>query len=70
VCTSPVNSIEVALIELQYALGDYYGCGEQDHDAMFNTLEPSLCELRKIAFFSPARDQSLGREAENCRDKA
>ena len=47
---SPVKSIEVALIELQYALGDYYGCGEQDHDVVFDTLDPSLRELRKLAF--------------------
>jgi hypothetical protein len=50
VCTSPVNSIEAALIELQYALGDYYCRTEQDHDVAFTTLDPSLRELRKIAF--------------------
>jgi hypothetical protein len=47
---SSVDSIEVALIELQYALGDYYGCREQDDDVVFDTLDPSLRELRKIAF--------------------
>ena len=49
-CASPVKSIEVALIELQYALGDHYGCGEQDHDVVFDTFDPSLRELRKLAF--------------------
>jgi hypothetical protein len=45
-----VSSIEVALIELQYALGDYYGCGEQDHNVVFDILDSSLGELRKVAF--------------------
>jgi hypothetical protein len=45
-----VISIEVALIELQYAFADYYGCGEQDHDPVSDTLDPSLRELRKLAF--------------------
>jgi len=48
VCTSPVSSIELALIQLQYALGDYYSCGEQDRE--LDALDPSLRELRKIAF--------------------
>jgi hypothetical protein len=41
---SSIRSLEEALIQLQYALGDYYSCGASDPA----TLDAPLGELRKI----------------------
>ncbi len=44
-CTSSIRSLEEALIQLLYALGDYHSCGKQDRDG----LDASLSVLRKAA---------------------
>ena len=44
---SLVDSIEEALIQLQYAMADYYSCGASDPRAS-NTLGALLGELRKV----------------------
>ena len=46
-CKSLVDSIEEALIHLQYALADYYSCSANDPRA-FTTLGAPLGELHKI----------------------
>ena len=48
-CTLSLRNIEEALIQLQYALIDYYSCAERDRDAEFSRLDASLCVLRKTA---------------------
>jgi hypothetical protein len=48
-CTSSIRSLEEALIQLQYALGDYHSCGKRDRVAGFSPLEASLCVLREAA---------------------
>jgi hypothetical protein len=48
-CTSSIRSLEEALIQLQYALGDYHSCGKRDRNAGFSPLEASLCVLREAA---------------------
>ena len=46
--SSIIGSLDEALIQLQYALGDYYSCGKQDHRAAeFSPLDASLCVLRE-----------------------
>jgi hypothetical protein len=61
-CSSSIGSLDEALIQLQYALGDYYGCDKQDHRAAeFSPLDASLCVLREacvaaqfeISLFAP-----------------
>jgi hypothetical protein len=44
---SSIGSLEEALIQLQYALGDYYSCGASNPWA-FTTLGAPLGELRKV----------------------
>jgi hypothetical protein len=44
---SLVDSIEEALIQLQYAMADYYGCSASD-PREFNTLGAPLGKLRKV----------------------
>ena len=44
---SLVDSIEEALIQLQYAIADYYSCSASDPRAS-NTLGVPLGELRKV----------------------
>ena len=46
-CKSLVDSIEEALIQLQYAIADYYSCSASDPRAS-NTLGTLLGELRKV----------------------
>ena len=46
-CKSLVDSIEEALIQLQYAMADYYSCSASDPQAS-NTLGAPLGELRKV----------------------
>jgi len=46
-CKSLVDSIEEALIQLQYALADYYSSSASDPRAS-DTLSAPLDELRKI----------------------
>jgi len=46
-CKSLVDSIEEALIQLQYAMADYYRCSASDPRAS-NTLGAPLGELRKV----------------------
>jgi hypothetical protein len=46
-CDSSTGSLEEALIQLQYALGDYYSRGASDPWA-FTTLGAPLGELRKV----------------------
>ena len=42
---SSIGSLDEALIQLQYALGDYYSCGKRA--AEFSPLDASLCVLRE-----------------------
>jgi len=44
---SLVDSIEEALIQLQYAMADYYSCSASDPRA-FTSLGASLGKLRKV----------------------
>ena len=44
-CNSSIGSLKQALIQLQYALGDYYSCGKRA--AEFSPLDASLCVLRE-----------------------
>ena len=46
-CDSSIESLDEALIQFQYALGDYYSCGASDPWA-FTTLGAPLGELHKI----------------------
>jgi hypothetical protein len=46
---SLVDSIEIALLQLQYALADYYSLGETDCAVEPAALEPPLRELRMHA---------------------
>ena len=46
-CKSLTDSIEEALIQLQYAVADYYSCSASVPRA-FNTLDAPLGELRKV----------------------
>jgi hypothetical protein len=39
---SLVDSIEIALVELQYAMADYYSCSEVDRAREFGDLNASL----------------------------
>jgi hypothetical protein len=44
--TTSIRRIEEALIQLQYALGDYYTSREQNVDSAFTVLEAPLYGLR------------------------
>jgi hypothetical protein len=44
--TMSIRRVEEALIQLQYALGDYYTSQEQNHDSAFTVLEAPLYGLR------------------------
>jgi hypothetical protein len=44
-CDSSIDSLDEALIQLQYALGDYYSCGKRA--AEFSPLDMRLCVLRE-----------------------
>ena len=62
---SSIGSLDEALIQLQYALGDYYSCGKRA--AEFSPLDASLCVLREacvaaqnqISLFGPGADQKI-----------
>ena len=59
-CNSSIGSLEQALIQLQYALGDYYSCGKRA--AEFSPLDASLRIPTKPATNSnrkPATDSDL-----------
>ena len=58
--TSALRSLEEALIQLQYALGDYHSCGKQDRDAGFSSLDASLCVLRKASISAQVEISLLG----------
>jgi hypothetical protein len=59
-CNSSIKSLEEALIQLQYALGDYHSCGEQDRDAGFSSLDASLCVLREASISAQVEISLLG----------
>jgi hypothetical protein len=44
--TTSISRIEEALIQLHYALADYYTSGEQNRDSTFTALEAPLYGLR------------------------
>jgi hypothetical protein len=44
-CDSSIGSLDEALIQLQYALGDYYSCGTRAVE--FSPLDARLCVLRE-----------------------
>jgi len=44
-----IRSLEEALIQLLYALGDYHSCGKQDRATGFSPLDASLCVLREAS---------------------
>jgi len=46
-CKSLVDSLEEALIQLRYAMADYYSCSASDPPAS-NTLGAPLAELHKV----------------------
>jgi hypothetical protein len=48
-CKSLIDSIEESLIQLQYAVADYYSCGVSDSAEMFRSLEAPLRELCRDA---------------------
>jgi hypothetical protein len=47
-CKSSINSIEEALIQLRYAMADYYSCREAECVGLFSALDAPLRELRKV----------------------
>jgi len=51
---SSIRNLEEALIQLQYALGDYHSCGKQNRDAGSNPLDASLCVLREACIAAQA----------------
>jgi hypothetical protein len=59
-CTSSIRSLEEALIQLQYALGDYRVCVKQDRAAGFSPLDASLCVLREAAMSAQLEINLLG----------
>jgi len=59
-CTSSLTSLEEALIQLQYALGDYHSCGKQDRDVGLSPLDASLCVLRKASIAAQVEISLLG----------
>jgi hypothetical protein len=59
-CTLSLRSLEEALIQLQYALCDYYDCAEGDRDAGFSRLDASLRVLRKTAVSAQLEINLLG----------
>ena len=46
-CAAAIRNLEEALIQLQYAMADYYSCSASDPRAS-NTLGAPLGELRKV----------------------
>jgi hypothetical protein len=48
-CESLVDSIEQALIQLRYALADYYSCSDVDCARVSSILDEPLCYLREGA---------------------
>jgi hypothetical protein len=48
-CELLVDSIEQALIQLRYAMADYYSCRDPDCTRVFSILEAPLCHLREGA---------------------
>jgi hypothetical protein len=44
-CSSSIGSLDEALIQLQYALGDYYSCGKRATE--FGPLDARLRVLRE-----------------------
>jgi len=48
-CKSLIDNIEVALIQLRYAVADYYSCGDGECAKVFNILDAPLCHLREGA---------------------
>jgi len=59
-CTSSIRNLEEALIQLQYALGDYRSCGKQDRDARFSPLDASLRVLREASIAAQVEISLLG----------
>jgi hypothetical protein len=59
-CTLSLRSIEEALIQLQYALGDYYSRAEWDRDVGYRALDASLRALRKTAVSAQLEINLLG----------
>ena len=70
-CGPSIGSLEEALIQLQYALGDYYNCGKQDHRAAeFSPLDASLCVLREACVAAQINFFGAGGGAKDNRDKS
>ena len=64
------GSLEEALIQLQYALGDYYSCGKRA--AEFSPLDASLCVLREACVAALNQISRFGAEGgpKDYRDKS
>jgi hypothetical protein len=68
---SSTGSLEKALIQLQYALGDYYSRGKPDHRAAeFSPLDASLCVLREACVAAQISLFGAGSGPKDYRDKS
>jgi hypothetical protein len=54
-----IRNLEEALIQLQYALGDYRSCGKLG-DAGLGPLDASLCVLREASISAQVEISLLG----------
>jgi hypothetical protein len=63
-CTASIRSLEEALIQLQYALGDYRNCAKQDCVAGLSPLDASLCVLREASVAAQVEISLLGASPE------
>ncbi len=61
---SPVENIEELLIQLQYALADYYTSVAREGELTFDSLDASLSELRKDASSVQLAIRSIARHAQ------
>jgi hypothetical protein len=59
-CTASIRNLEEALIQLQYALGDYRSCGKQDCVAGLSPLDASLYVLREASISAQVEISLLG----------
>jgi hypothetical protein len=62
--TASIRNLEEALIQLQYALGDYRSRGKQDCDARLGPLDASLCVLREASISAQVEISLLGASPE------
>jgi hypothetical protein len=67
-CDSSIDSLDEALIQFQYALGDYYSCGKRA--AEFSPLDARLCVLREACVAAQISLFGAGGGPKDYRDKS